>query len=101
MESASKLGYFFLGVGLGTAAGLLFAPKPGAEARNYLRSKTQEGTDYLKNQGQELVNSATETVERGKRTLGNSVKNLADAVDAGKQAYREAVESAAPSPSSV
>ena len=94
MEAANKLGYFFLGVGLGTAAGLLLAPQPGAEARNYLRSKTQEGTDYVKNQGQELVNSATETVKRGKQTLGTGMKNLSDAVDVGKRAYRDAVESA-------
>src|ERR1022692_2148747 len=56
METDNRVGYFFLGLGLGTAVGLLFAPKSGAESRNYLRSKTQEGTSYLKNQGEQLVN---------------------------------------------
>ena len=91
METDNRVVYFFLGLGLGTAVGLLFAPKSGAESRNYLRSKTQEGTSYLKNQGEQLVNSATETVERGKRTLQDQVKSFSDAVDAGKQAYREVV----------
>ena len=91
METDNRVGYFFLGLGLGTAVGLLFAPKSGAESRNYLRSKTQEGTSYLKNQGEQLVNSATETVDRGKRTLQDQVKSFSDAVDAGKQAYREVV----------
>jgi len=58
METDNRVGYFFLGLGLGTAVGLLVAPKSGAESRNYLRSKTQEGTSYLKNQGEQLVNSA-------------------------------------------
>jgi gas vesicle protein len=96
METYNRFGYFFLGLGVGTAVGLLFAPKSGADSRNYLRSKTQEGTRYLKNQGEQLVNSATETVERGTRTLVDQVRSFSDAVDAGKQAYREAV--ATPSP---
>jgi gas vesicle protein len=98
METDNRVVYFFLGLGLGTAVGLLFAPKSGAESRNYLRSKAQEGTSYLKNQGEQLVNSATETVERGKRTLQDQVKSFSEAVDAGKEAYREAV---ATSPSTV
>lgn len=96
MVDANRLGYFFLGVGLGTAAGLLFAPKRGAETRNYLQSKTQEGSNYLKNRGEELINSATETVERGKQTLRDQVKNLSDAVEVGKQAYREVETPATP-----
>jgi gas vesicle protein len=97
METDNRFGYFFLGLGFGTALGLLLAPKSGSETRNYLRSKTQEGTDYLKKQGQELADSATETIERGKRTLQSQVKDFSDAVDAGKQAYRDAVVTS-PSP---
>ena len=92
MESDNRFGYFFLGLGLGTAVALLFAPKSGAESRNYIRAKTQEGTTYLKNQGEQFVNNATETVEQGRRTVQDTAKSLSDAVDAGKQAYREAVE---------
>ena len=74
MEANNRFNCFFLGLGLGTAGGLLFAPKRGAATRNYLQSKTQEGTDYLKNQGQELINGATETVERCKRALQKHTK---------------------------
>jgi gas vesicle protein len=81
--------------------GLLLRSKSGSETRKYLRSKTQEGTDYLKKQVQELADSATETIERGKRTLESQVKNFADAVGAGKQAYREAVETAQATTGSV
>ena len=93
MEDAGKgFGYFFLGLGVGAAVGMLFAPRSGTETRNYLQTKTREGTDYLKQQRQDLVDGATETIERGKQKLRNQVNNLSDAVDAGKQAYREAVE---------
>jgi len=86
METDNRFGYFFLGLGVGTAVGLLFAPKSGAENRNYLRSKTQEGTAYLKNQGEQLANSAAEQVQRGKRTVQDQVKNFSDALEAGKRA---------------
>jgi gas vesicle protein len=98
MEANNRFSYFFLGLGLGTAVGLLFAPKSGTDSRNYLRSKTQEGATYLKNQGEQLANSAAETVERGKRTLQDEVNNLTNAVDVGKQAYREAVEASPTTP---
>jgi gas vesicle protein len=93
-DAGYGLGYFFLGLGVGAAVGLLLAPRSGRETRNYLQTKTRESADYLKQQGQDLVDGATETIERGKQKLRNQVNNLSDAVDAGKQAYREAVETA-------
>ena len=93
MEDAGNgLGYFFFGLGVGVVVGMLFAPRSGTETRNYLQTKTREGTDYLKQQGQDLVEGATETIERGNQKLRTQVNNLSDAVDAGKQVYREAVE---------
>ena len=93
MEDAGNgLGYFFLGLGVGAAVGILLTPRSGTETRKYLQTKTREGTDYLRQQGQDLLDGATETIERGKQKLRNQVNNLSDAVDAGKQAYRETVE---------
>ena len=93
MEDAGKgFGYFFFGFGVGAAVGMLFTPRSGNETRNYLHTKTREGTDYLKQQRQDLVDGVTETIEHGKQKLRNQVNHLSDAVDAGKHAYREAVE---------
>jgi gas vesicle protein len=72
--------------------GMLSAPRSGIATRNYLQTKTREGTDYLKQQVQDLVNGATETIERGEQKVRNEVDSLSGAVDAGKQAYRETVE---------
>jgi gas vesicle protein len=91
MGTDNKMGFFLLGVGLGTAAALLFAPKRGEETRNYLRSKTQEGADYLKEQGKQLVDAAGGAVEKGKRAVGDQINTLSNAVETGKRAYRETV----------
>jgi len=85
------LSYFFLGLGLGVAVGVLFAPKSGAETRDLLRSKAEEGADYVKRRGVELKDTATEAIDRGKQTVARHRDNLSAAVEAGKQAYRESV----------
>jgi gas vesicle protein len=91
MEDDNKFSYFFLGLGLGVAAGLLFAPKSGPETRDLLRSKADEGKEYLKKRSNEVVDQATDALERGKSTVARQRDNLVAAVEAGKQAYREAV----------
>ncbi len=90
MEDDSKLSYFFLGLGLGVAVGVLFAPKAGTETREFIRDKAGEGVDYVKRRGEDLRDTATETLERTKEKLRRQKENLTAAVDAGKQAYREA-----------
>jgi gas vesicle protein len=94
MEDDNKFSYFFLGLGLGVAVGLLFAPSSGAETRDMIRSKADESKDYLRRRGTELRDTANEAIERGKTVVSRQRDHLAAAVDAGKQAYREAVSSA-------
>ena len=91
MEEDNKFSYFFLGLGLGVAAGLLFAPKTGEETRNLIRSKADEGKEYLKQRTVEVKESANEALERGRSTVLRQRDNLTAAVEAGRQAYRDAV----------
>jgi gas vesicle protein len=90
MDDDNKISYFFLGLGLGVAVGVLFAPKSGAETREFLRNRAEEGADYMKRRGVELRESASDAVERGKENLRRHKDNLSAAVDAGRAAYREA-----------
>jgi gas vesicle protein len=94
MENSNRISYFLLGMGIGTAVGMLFAPKAGAETRNFLETKVRDTADALKCEGQYLGDRAVETIERGKQSVRGQVKNLSDAVDAGKQAFRETVDRA-------
>jgi gas vesicle protein len=91
MDEDRRLSYFFLGMGLGVAVGMLFAPKSGEETRGFLRQKADEGGSYVKRRGQDLRESAAEYVEKSRSALNRQRDNLAAAVDAGKAAYRDAV----------
>jgi gas vesicle protein len=95
MDDDNNLSYFFLGLGLGVAAGILFAPKAGPETRDLIKAKAGESTDYLKKRSGELKDSASDLVDKGKSLLNRQKDQLNDAVQAGKQAYREAVGSPA------
>jgi gas vesicle protein len=102
MEEKNGFGYFLLGLGIGIAAGLLWAPRSGEETRalladkagegaDYLKSRAQEGTDYIKQRTDNLKQSAADIYEKGRHTVYQQKENLAAAVEAGKQAYRDAV----------
>ncbi len=96
MADDNKFTYFVLGFGIGVAVGVLFAPHSGEETRQLLRSKAEEGKDYLKKQGESLQETAGGLVEKGKTAVARQKDQLTAAVEAGKRAYREAV--AGPSP---
>jgi gas vesicle protein len=91
MAEENKFAYFVFGLGLGLAIGVLFAPKSGEETREYIRTKAGEGHDYLKRRADEVRDSAGEAVERGKSAVSRHREHLSAAVEAGRQAYREAV----------
>ena len=95
MDDNNKLPYFFLGLGMGVAVGLLFAPQSGEETRGLIKSKADEGKDLLKRRASELRENAADALARSKDTIVRQKENLAAAVDAGKQAYRDAVSGAA------
>ena len=92
MEDDNKLSYFFLGLGLGVAVGMLFAPKSGEETRDYIRSKANEGADYVKRRSTELRDQASDAIDRGKENLRRHKDNVSAAVEAGRQAYRDAAQ---------
>jgi len=91
----NKLSYFFLGMGLGVAVGILFAPSSGEETRKMLRDKADEGRDYVKRRSDDFRGQADDLVTRGKTAVKSQKDQLSAAVEAGKQAYRDAVSSEA------
>lgn len=102
MEEKSGFGYFLLGLGIGVAAGILWAPRSGEETRqliaeragegaDYLRTRGDEGKEYIRQRTEDIKGSATDLYEKGRTTVVRQKENLNAAMEAGKQAYREAV----------
>jgi gas vesicle protein len=85
------LSSFLLGLGVGVAVGMLFAPKSGEETRELLKNKAGESGDYLKQRGADLKDSASGWVDKGKEAVSRQKDTINEAMEAGKQAYRDAV----------
>jgi gas vesicle protein len=89
-ESGGKFAYFLAGLGIGSLVGILFAPRSGEETRELLSNRYDDGRNYVEKRGREIREQAEDYVERGKRTVSKTRDNVTSAVEAGKQAYREA-----------
>src|SRR5579862_8069019 len=85
------LSAFLLGLGVGVGIGMLFAPKSGQETRDLIKNKAGEGTDFLKQRSTEMKQTASEWVDKGKEALGRQKESISDAMEAGRQAYRDTV----------
>ena len=85
------LSSFLLGLGVGVAIGMLFAPKSGEETRELIKNKAGEGGEYLKQRSSELKDTASGWVDKGREAVGKQKENINEAMEAGKQAYRDAV----------
>jgi hypothetical protein len=58
-----------------------------------INSKVHESGQHLRDQANNLRSSAVEFVDRGKQEIGRQKTGVAEAVEAGKQAYRRAAGS--------
>ena len=74
---------FLLVLGVGIGIGMLFAPKSGADTRQLIKDKTGEGTDFLKQRGTDLKDSAGDLLAKSKEALNRQKDTIADAMEAG------------------
>jgi gas vesicle protein len=116
-SQVGEFGWFLLGLGVGAAVGVLYAPKSGNETREDLFQGAKEGGEYLKqkskvaadqfnnlvavgkdhasdyvDRGKDVVDRGRaqwdSVVDRGRQVVSEQAGKVAAAVDAGKQAYR-------------
>ena len=90
--STNEFAFFGIGAALGATAAVLLAPKSGPDTRKFLRSKAEDSADYVASRAADARDTATQTINRGKKVIKQNADNLSAAVDAGVQTYREAVE---------
>lgn len=89
-DSTNSFMWFLAGLGFGALLGVLYAPRAGRETREAIKSSAQEGGEYLKNRGREARDTMNQWVDRGKEVVGQQKDKISAAIDASRQAYREA-----------
>ncbi|MGH9703155.1 MAG: YtxH domain-containing protein [Candidatus Acidiferrales bacterium] len=79
-DLSGTLTVFLIGVGVGAALGVLFAPKSGEETREFLRENARKGMDQATAAGRKLRRQARDVVE-------DVADQLGDVADAGSRAF--------------
>ena len=87
--TGSTVSYFLIGLGVGSALGIFFAPKSGKDTRKYLVDKAEEGKKYAQDKARELSERAEDFVETGKKFAAREKESIFGAIDAGRQAYQK------------
>ena len=88
-KAGEKALFFLLGGFMGAAVALLLAPRSGEETRRLLAMKTREGADFVANRTKDVSDKTNVLIDRGKELLQQQRDQLAAALEAGKQAYRD------------
>jgi len=82
--------WFLAGLGIGAAVGILYAPKPGDETRQRLRSVAEDLPDNVRERTRQAREQAGSWAEKGRDYLNQQKDQIRSAYEAGRQAYREA-----------
>jgi gas vesicle protein len=88
--------WFLAGLGLGALAGVLYAPRSGAETREVLRARAEEGREYVRSRAKEARDQAQQWADRGREAVSQQKEQFRAAYEAGRQAYHEATADTAP-----
>lgn len=80
---------FLLGLSVGVGISMLLAPRSGQATRALIRGKASEGTEYLKQRGVDVKQTAAEWVGMGKEVLRRQKGSVADGGKSGEQIYRD------------
>jgi len=82
--------WFLAGLGLGALAGVLYTPRSGAETREALRARAEEGRDYMRSRAREARDQAQQWADKGREVVSQQKEQFRAAYEAGRQAYHEA-----------
>jgi gas vesicle protein len=89
-DNSSSFLWFLAGLGFGALMGVLYAPRSGRETRDALKNSAGEGAEYLKSRSKDARETVNQWVDRSKDVVSQKKDQISSAIDATRQAYREA-----------
>jgi gas vesicle protein len=92
-RDGNSLLWFLGGLGLGAVVGILYAPRSGNETRETLRTKAEEGREFVRNRARDAREQASDWVDKGREVLKQQKEQFRSAYEAGRQAYQETTSS--------
>ena len=81
-----------IGVGIGAALGILFAPQSGEDTREYLKGTAKDRLNDAKERFGNAVESGKDFARQAQDSVEGVKGHLKDIADAGQRAYRDAAK---------
>lgn len=91
IEKHNDAGSLLIGVLIGAAVALLFAPRSGQETRGEIRRKVREAGDAVKGVAEEVTGQVADTYEGAKSRVEEQIDNVRDAVVTRKRQVSRAI----------
>ncbi len=91
IEKHNDAGSLLVGVLIGAAVALLFAPKSGQETRGDIRRKARQAGDAVKGVAEEVTGQVAETYEGAKARVEEQIDHVRDAVVTRKRQVSRAI----------
>jgi gas vesicle protein len=92
IEKHNDAGSLLVGVLIGAAVALLFAPKSGRETRGEIRRKARQAGDAVKGMAEEVTGQVADTFESAKARVEEQIDHVRDAVVTRKRQVSRAIE---------
>ncbi len=83
-SGSNRLAWFLTGTVIGVTAALLYAPKSGKDARQFLADGARKGKSAVDGTSRDLVDSSRELFDRGRKV----VEDAADLFDRARKLVR-------------
>jgi gas vesicle protein len=85
---------FVIGIGVGAALGVLFAPQSGEDTRDYLIGTAKDGLDQAVGSARDGVDQLSaqgrKWARRAQQTVDDARSHVQEAADQAEKAYRQA-----------
>jgi gas vesicle protein len=81
-----------IGVGIGAALGILFAPQSGEDTREYLMGAAKDRLNETKDRFGKVIESGKDLARQAQDSVEGVKSHLKDVSDAGQRAYRDAAK---------
>lgn len=81
MASGKGVASFLVGLGVGVAVALIFAPQSGEETRGWIADRGDDEISQLKRKGRDAVRKVQDAVDQGEQKFTRAVKTSRDVLN--------------------
>ncbi len=73
-DGSKRVAWFLTGVLIGATVAILYAPKSGQDARQFLNDKTQRGKEVVADKTKDIADASRDMFERGRKVVEDAAE---------------------------